>query len=278
MVFNLLCKELQDLIKKRFEEPTLPQKLAIPEILAGKNVLIISEAGTGKTESCLLPIFHFLITKKAKPIAALYITPLKALNRDLVERMVWWSNKLGLDITVRHGDTTAYQRKLQTEFPSQIFFITLETLQPILIGKKLREYLKNVKWVVIDEVHEIVDSKRGVQLALALERLKQLCGKFQLVMLSATIGNPEKVAKFFCPREEVKIIEARTAKQMEIKVVSPKTEASDEKIAEKIFSSKETAARLRYIIQMIRSAQASLVFTNTREFAEILASRIKTIR
>jgi ATP-dependent Lhr-like helicase len=277
MVFNLLCKELQDLIKKRFEEPTLPQKLAIPEILAGKNVLIISEAGTGKTESCLLPIFHFLITKKAKPIAALYITPLKALNRDLVERMVWWSNKLGLDITVRHGDTTAYQRKLQTEFPSQIFFITLETLQPILVGKKIREHLKNVKWVILDEVHEIVDSKRGVQLALALERLKQLCGNFQLIMLSATIGNPEKVAKFFCPQEEVKIIKAQTAKKMEIKVVFPKPELKDEKIAEKIFASKETASRLRYIIQTINSTRASLTFTNTREFAEILASRIKTI-
>lgn len=277
MVFNLLCKELQDLIKKRFEEPTLPQKLAIPKILEGKNVLIISETGTGKTEACIIPIFHFLLTQKPKPIAALYITPLKALNRDLVERMVWWGNKLGLDITVRHGDTTAYQRKLQTEFPSQIFFITLETLQPILVGKKLREHLKNVKWVVIDEVHEIVDSKRGAQLALALERLKQLCGKFQLIMLSATIGNPEKVAKFFCPQEEVEIIKAQTAKKMEIKVVFPKPELKDEKIAEKIFASKEVASRLRYIIQTINSTRASLTFTNTREFAEILASRIKAI-
>jgi ATP-dependent Lhr-like helicase len=277
MVFELFCKELQDLIKKRFKEPTLPQKLAIPEILAGKNVLIISETGSGKTEACITPIFHFLVTQKTKPIAALYITPLRALNRDLVERMVWWSNKLGLDITVRHGDTTAYQRKLQTEFPSQIFFITLETLQPILVGKKLREHLKNVKWVVIDEVHEIVDSKRGVQLALALERLKQLCGKFQLIMLSATIGNPEKVAKFFCPQEEIKIIKAQTAKQMEIKVVLPQPGIKDEEIAEKIFSSKETAARLRYIIQTINSTKASLTFTNTREFAEILASRIRAL-
>jgi ATP-dependent Lhr-like helicase len=182
-----------------------------------------------------------------------------------------------MEIYVRHGDTTAYERKLQVEFPAHLLILTLETLQPILVGRKLREHLKNVKWVVIDEVHEIVDSKRGVQLALALERLKQLCGKFQLIMLSATIGNPEKVAKFFCPQEEIKIIKAQTAKQMEIKVVSPKPEAEDKKIAEKIFSSKETASRLRYIIQTINSTRASLTFTNTREFAEILASRIKAI-
>jgi ATP-dependent Lhr-like helicase len=277
MVFELFCKELRETIKERFKEPTLPQKLAIPEILAGKNILLISETGTGKSEACLLPIFNFLITQKPKPIAVLYITPLKALNRDLLQRMVWWSNKLGFEITVRHGDTSVYERKMQTEFPSHLFFITLETLQPILIGKKLREHLKNVKWVIIDEVHEIADSKRGIQLALALERLKLFCKNFQLIMLSATIGEPEKVAKFFSGEREVKIIEARTAKQIGIRVISPKPTLKDRKNAEKIFTSKETAARIRTLMDLISSARSNITFTNTREFAEILANRIKVL-
>lgn len=277
MVFELLSPELQKIIKKRFKEPTLPQELAIPAILSGLNVLLIAETGTGKTESVMLPIFHFLITQKPKPISALYVTPLKSLNRDLLERMIWWSNQLGLEISVRHGDTSAHERKLQVEFPSDLLFVTLETLQPILVGKKIRELLRNVKYVILDEVHECVDSKRGVQLALALERLKELCGDFQLIMLSATIGQPEEVAKFFSGNKVVKIIKADTTKKMEIKVIYPKPVLQDKTIAKKIFTSQETAARLRTIMEVIKNSQSTLTFTNTREFAEVLTSRIKTL-
>jgi ATP-dependent Lhr-like helicase len=277
MVFELLNPELQNVIKKRFKDPTLPQQLTIPVILSGVNVLLIAETGTGKTESAMLPVFNSILTEKPKPISALYITPLKALNRDLMDRMLWWANHLGLEIGVRHGDTSAYERKLQVEFPSNLLFVTLETLQPILIGKRIRELLRNVKWVILDEVHEIADSKRGVQLALALERLKELCGDFQLIMLSATVGQPEEVAKFFSSNKVVKIIKADTTKKMEIKVIYPEPIPQDKRIAEKIFSSQETAARLRTIMELIKNSQSTLTFTNTREFAEVLTSRIKNL-
>jgi ATP-dependent Lhr-like helicase len=65
-----------------------------------------------------------------------------------------------------------------------------------MVGKKLREHLRNVKYIIIDEVHEVVNSKRGVQLTLSIERLKRLCGNPQLVCLSATVGDPDLVAKF----------------------------------------------------------------------------------
>jgi len=277
MVFELLNKDLQKLIKKRFKEPTLPQKLAIKPILEGKNVLVIAPTGTGKTESCMLPIFHFIAEQKPEPISVLYITPLKALNRDLLDRLIWWSNKLEIDISVRHGDTSPYVRRQQVEFPPQLLIVTLETLQPILTGKRLREILKNVKWIVVDEVHETVDSKRGIQLALGLERLRELCRDFQLIMLSATVGEPEKVAKFFSANKPVEIIKATVAKRMDIKVINPKPSAQDRKITKKVFSSAETAARLRTIMDLIKNSRSTLTFTNTREFAEILASRIKTI-
>ena len=276
MVFELLNPKLQELVKKRFKEPTLPQKLAIPKILEGKNVLLISKTGTGKTESVMLPIFNFLTEKKLNPIAALYITPLKALNRDLLDRLIWWANKLEIDISVRHGDTSKYERRMQTEFPPLLLISTLETLQPILVGKKIREHLKNVKWVILDEVHESVDSKRGIQLALALTRLKQLCKNFQLIMISATIGEPEKVAKFFAGNEKVEIIKAITSKEMDIKVICPEIERRDREIATKIFSSIDAASRIREIINLVKDSNSTLIFTNTREFAEILTSRIKS--
>jgi ATP-dependent Lhr-like helicase len=277
MVFELLNPELQKIVAKRFTQPTLPQKLAIPEILEGKNVLIVAPVASGKSEAALLPLLSKIIQEKSKPISILYISPFKSLNRDLLDRLIWWSNQIGIETSVRHGDTSQYERKLQLEFPPTLLILTLETLQPILTAKKFREHLKNVKYVIVDEVHEIADSKRGVQLTLALERLKELCGNFQLIMLSATIGEPEKVAKFFSGGREVKIIKASFAKQMEINVTSPKPEPKDRKIAEKIFSSAETAARLRRIMELIKASRSTLTFTNTREFAEILASRIKAL-
>ena len=277
MVFELLNPELQKIIAKRFTKPTLPQKLAMPKILEGKNVLIISPVASGKTEAAMLPIFHFMMQQKPNPISALYISPLKSLNRDLLDRLIWWSNQIEIETSVRHGDTSAYERKLQTEFPPQLLIITLETLQPILTGKRIREHLRNIKWIVLDEVHEIADSKRGVQLAIALERLKEFCGTPQLIMLSATVGEPKKVASFFSGGKPVEIVKAMTIKKMEIKVINPKPELVDRKIGNKLFCSAETASRLGTIKKLIESSRSTLTFTNTRESAEILASRIKTL-
>lgn len=277
MVFTKLSSELQKLVEKRFKQPTLTQEMALPPILAGMNTMVIAQTGTGKTESAMLPVFNFIIEQKTKPISALYVTPLKSLNRDLLDRLLWWGEKTGVEISVRHGDTSQHERKMQLEFPPHLMICTLETLQPVLTAKRFREHLRNVKWVILDEVHEIADSKRGVQLSVALERLKELCGDFQLIMLSATVGEPEKVANFFAGGKIVKIVKADTEKKTEIKVVNPKPQKTDEKIAEKIFTSKETAARLRTIMELIKISKSTLAFTNTREFAEILSSRIKTI-
>jgi ATP-dependent Lhr-like helicase len=278
MVFELLNKELRKIVEKRFKEPTLPQKLAIKPILEGKNVLLLAQVGTGKTESAMLPLFHFVMEQKLNPISILYITPLRSLNRDLLDRLLWWCNEIGIEASVRHGDTSQYERRKQAEFPPQLLITTPETVQAILPGKVIREHLKNIKWVVVDEAHEIADSKRGTQLTLALERLKELSGNdFQIIGLSATVGSPEEVAKFICPNKPIEIIRAVTSKAMSIDVINPKPEPKDKKIGEKVFTSTETAARLRVIMELIKKFRSVLTFTNTREFAEILSSRIKTL-
>ncbi len=277
MVFELLDKEVAKLVNGRFEKPTPTQTSSIPLIVQGKNILLIGPVGSGKTESAMLPIFSNILKEKPKPVSTLYITPLKSLNRDLLDRLMWWAEKLDIDISVRHGDTSAYERKMQVEFPPQMLITTLETLQPILTGKNLRELLKNVKWVVLDEVHETADSKRGTQLAIGLERLKELCGDFQLIMLSATVGEPQKVAQFFAGGREVQVVKAVAPKRMEIKVINPRAKTEDSEISRRLFCSVETAARLRTITELIGQHRSVLAFTNTREFAEILASRIRTL-
>ncbi len=277
MVFKQLSPRVQKAVEKRFKEATLPQQLAIPYIASGLNVLIIAPTGSGKTESALLKIFDRIVQDRPKQINTLYITPMKSLNRDMLSRILWWGKELELEVAVRHGDTPPSERRTQIEFPPDIMITTLEQLQPMLTGKNIRELLRNVKHVIIDEVHEIVDSKRGVQLAVALERVKELCGDFQLVMLSATVSDPERVAEFFSGGKTTKVVNADTEKKFEITVINPKPTPADDKIVGKIFSSKDTAARLRTIMDLIKNSRATLTFTNTRDFAEILASRIRVV-
>lgn len=276
-VFNILDNRIKELALSRFEKPTYVQELAIPKVLDGKNILVIAETGSGKTESVMLGLFNKLIEKEHQPIALLYLTPMRALNRDLMDRLIWWCNKLGIDISVRHGDTTQYERKMQLENPPHILISTPEQVNAMLSGKRFKEYLRNLKYIVIDEVHEIVTSKRGVQLTLALERLKRYCGKPQIIVLSATIGSPELTAKFIFSNNDYEIVKAISPKDIQIRVESPYPTKEDKIIAEKIFIGDSVVARLRRIHDIIMEHKSALTFTNTREAAEILSSRLRLL-
>ncbi|MFH7880696.1 MAG: DEAD/DEAH box helicase [Candidatus Aenigmatarchaeota archaeon] len=269
-------KIISTLRKLGIEKLTKIQEMAYKPIYEGKDCLLISPSGTGKTLAALLPILEKWIEEKPKPISILYISPMKALNRDQEEHLSFWAKELEMNISVRHGDTSSYERKQQAEFPNDLLIVTLEALQSVLVGKKIRNQLKNVRWVILDEVHEIIESKRGIQLSLALERLRELSPDFQLIMLSATISEPEKVAKFF-GKKDVEIISVKYEKPIEISVVFPRAEKVNEKLAERLFISTESLARLKFIIEKIKESKSSLIFTNTREFAEILTNRLKIV-
>ncbi len=276
MVFELFSPKLQELIKRKgFFEPTLPQRLGVPDILGGKNVLIIAPTGTGKTESAMLPLIDIASKNKEKPISVLYINPLRSLSRDLLDRLTWWADKMDLEISVRHGDTTQKERAIQREMPSNILITTPETVGAVLTGKIMRNHLKNIRHVVVDEIHELAESKRGIQLSLLLERLRELCGNFQVIGLSATVGSPELIANFL--GRDVKIIHAASEKSYDIRVESPKPAGKDKELADELFIGPETTARLRRLYEIINSHKSVLAFTNTRETAEVLSSRLRNL-
>ena len=278
-VFNMFVKPVRRLVEKRgFQTPTDPQRETIPKILEGKNVLLISPTATGKTESAIFPILNMLIqSPDRRGIKVLYVTPLRALNRDLLERLQWWCNNLDIKLAVRHGDTETKERTRQSRSPPEILITTPETLQAIITGWVLRQHLRNIRWVVIDEVHEMADSKRGSQLSLALERLRAIADNdFQMIGLSATIGSPEKVARFLVGHNRpVEIVRVPVGRQMRLRVVFPKPTSQDYVLASSLYTHPEVAARLRLIRDYIEKHRSVLLFTNTRSISEVLASRFK---
>ncbi|MGM0592880.1 MAG: DEAD/DEAH box helicase, partial [Halobacteriota archaeon] len=261
-----------------FSRPTEPQRRAIPPLAAGRSALVIAPTGTGKTETAMLPVFDAI--SEAEPRAgfsALYITPLRALNRDMRERLEWWGEYLELDIDVRHGDTTRYQRTKQADDPPDVLVTTPETLQAMLTGRKLRKALSDVAHVVVDEVHELASSKRGAQLAVGLERLHELAGSFQRIGLSATVGSPEEVGRFLTGDRPFDVVEVDAGSDVDVSVRTPRVGAEDERLAGTLATDPELASHVRAIRDIVHGNQSTLVFVNTRQTAEALGARFKTL-
>jgi ATP-dependent Lhr-like helicase len=278
-VFTSFSGPIQKAIQEKgFSDPTGAQSEAIPPIMAGKNVLLIAPTATGKTESAFLPILDAVLKTEREPgIKVLYITPLKALNRDMLERLQWWCKRLDLRLGMRHGDTSTREREAQALVPPDILITTPETLQAILPGKRMRQHLASVRWVIVDEVHELAIDKRGSQLALALERLRYLKeGDFQIIGLSATIGSPDRVAKFLVGTERAcEIINVSISRSIKVEVFYPKAGSEDYRLADELYTYPEVAARLRLMRQLVEAHKSTLIFTNTRSITEILGSRFR---
>ena len=294
------------LSERGFTQPTEPQRRAIPPLAAGDNALVLAPTGTGKTETAMLPVFDSLVAHRDEHgptagFATLYITPLRALNRDMRERLDWWGETLNLEIDVRHGDTTDYQRQQQAETPPDVLVTTPETLQAMLTGSKLRDALTDVRHIVVDEVHELAASKRGAQLTLGLERLQLLAGEFQRIGLSATVGDPEAVGRFLTGKRDsdddtppavktsldsyapaavdrsFEIVSVDVGSRVEFTVTRPEITPEDEQLAGELATTETMASHVRTIRDAVDANESTLVFVNTRQTAEALGSRLKKL-
>ncbi len=270
--------------KVGLEEPSDIQRISIPSILQGKNVLVIAPTGTGKTLASVLPIFNMFLERRSagetKGISILYVTPLRALNRDILRRLTDIGKELDIKVQVRHGDTPTSTRVLQAKLPPEMLVTTPETLQAILPGRRMREHLKGVRWVVVDEIHELATDERGVQLSLALERLEHLTGRaFQRVGLSATVGEEEKVGKFLAGTDRsVTVAKSEELRLVRIDVQYVPPTSADLKDSDKFGLPPTTIARAKKTAEIISEKQSTLVFTNTREQAEAVGSQLHVLK
>jgi ATP-dependent Lhr-like helicase len=266
-----LLKLLHDL---NITEPTEIQEDAIPEILKGSHTLVIAPTGIGKTEAAMLPIIEKIILEKPKGIACLYITPLRALNRDMMKRLLEFGKRLDISIGVRHGDTPQSERMKQSKSPPQILITTPETFQILFLGTRLRTHLKHVKWVVVDEIHELAEDERGAQLAVGLERLVKSAGEFQRIGLSATVGDPDIISRFLGGvGRNVKIVKVSTAKEIDLAVESPIPGKEDGQQAIVLHTDEKHIACMRRAKELIEQHRSTLFFVNTRDTAEALGVR-----
>ncbi len=266
-VASLLHSTIRSMAMERWGSLNLIQEKTIPLILSGYNVLITAPTGEGKTEAALLPILSLMASSNPEPVALLYITPMKALINDIYERIKWWTSRLGLDVSKKHGDVPVRERSRRLKRAPHILITTPESLKVDLDwASRFRKYYRNVRWVIIDEVHEIYSGKRGSQLSILLERLSHLAGRdFQRIGLSATLGDPDKASAmlFGSSNRDRYIVSVGTDKRAMIKVVYVK-EGHDAwtRVGETLLGELE---------------KPSLVFVNSRYTAEKLKETLENM-
>src|SRR5256884_399427 len=221
------------------------QTQAIPEIQSGSHLLIVAPTGSGKTEAALFPVLESLGAGDQGGIRALYVTPLRALNRNMIDRVLRLVGSTKLTAAVRHGDTPPSERRKQAANPPDILITTPETLQAILPGKLMQRHLRSVRHVIIDEVHQFATDRRGIQLAVGLQRLRRITDRdFQRIGLSATVGHPDAIASLFGGERPLQILVAPLGKRYEYRGEWPRPIDKDFQTAPDFYITPQAASRL----------------------------------
>ncbi len=291
-VMALMHPIVSEWFRAKFGELTEAQAMAVPLIHGRKNVVVSSPTGSGKTLTAFLSILNELILLAEKGqledrIYAVYVSPLKALANDINENLIKPLSEISelfrakglappeVKVAVRTGDTLPSERQRQARSPPHIFITTPESLSLVLATPVFSTKFAGVDYIVVDEVHEICDSKRGVALSLALERLQSLCKKeFVRIGLSATVAPLEQVAEYLAglsggrPRD-ISIVEVFKQRDLDLRVLCPTkdmTALSFEVVNSKMYD---------LLKDMIGQHRTTLVFTNTRSGAESVVYKLK---
>lgn len=253
--------------KEGFELLTKIQEKALPVISRKINCILVAPTGSGKTEAAVLPIFYILSSSKIDTgkIRAIYITPLRALNNDVLRRVIKYAESESLRVQIRHGDTTTADKKKILQNPPDILITTPESMAVILTSEKMLESLKNLEWIIVDEVHELIGNERGAHLSLSLERLQAISSQqVTRIGLSATLGNLDEAAKFISGNDrKCAVLIDNSMRKYEVDVKFVKGSLSS------------VAHFLIEYVKANKNGKSILLFTNTRDEAEYLSTVLK---
>jgi ATP-dependent Lhr-like helicase len=278
--------------EQTFESPTEPQRRGWPAIQSGRHVLISAPTGSGKTLAAFLGSLDVLFREGARTdlpdeIRVVYVSPLKALSNDIrknlqeplsgIRALLRETEGHDIDVRaeVRTGDTTAAQRQALIKKPPHILVTTPESLYLLLTSESGRDMLRTVRTLIMDEIHAVVDDRRGAHLALSVERLAALTksvsgGPLQRIGLSATQKPIEEVARFLVGAHSVdeagnpdcEIIDIGHRRELDVAIELPKSPL------EAVMSNEVWEEIYHRLAELIQAHRTTLVFVNTRRMAE----------
>lgn len=269
-----------DYFRKKGWEPFPFQIQTWLDFLDGKSGLLNAPTGSGKTFAlwfpAILEYIHNHPDTWQKPqnngVQLIWVTPLRALAQDIQKAMQEVCEVIGLpwQVAVRNGDTDAKTRAAQKRRPPECLITTPETLHVLISQKDHQEIFQSVKAIVVDEWHELVGNKRGVQVQLALEYIQAICPvTFRRWAVSATIGNLEEAAKALLGENlPIHIVKAKINKEIILRSVFP------EEIEKYPWSGHLGIRMMDQVIPIIEKGKSVLMFTNTRSQTEIWYQKI----
>ncbi|WP_292370375.1 DEAD/DEAH box helicase [Methanoregula sp. UBA64] len=255
-VFPGLHESLKSVLAERlgWTELREVQERAYRAIAQKNDVLVLAPTAGGKSEAALIPVVDDILKSGAPGVACIYLSPLKALINDQEERIAAFARPTGLSLAKWHGDVPKGGRGWKESEAPQFLLITPESLEVLLHEKDLRADLANLRYVIADELHAFVESERGVQMKVLLDRLDRIARQpVQRIGLSATVGNPEEVLAWFSPgakKKQVVAVPALPAEKRFRFVVEP-----------------DPARRIDALARLVAKKKA-LVFVNSRAGAE----------
>lgn len=240
---------------------------------AGESGLLNAPTGSGKTYALALPAMleHKFNCKDQKGLYLLWITPLKALSADIRHAIQTAADELqtGWAVGLRNGDTDNTERARQKRNMPQCLVITPESLHVLLASKGYTDIFSRLGAVIVDEWHELLGSKRGVQVELALSRLRAIRPELKVWGISATIGNMEEAARVLLPPPTKPVfIQSQTPKRPTVHTVFP------DAIETLPWAGHLGISMLDKVIPIIENSNTCLIFTNTRSQSEIWYQRL----
>src|SRR5262245_21501951 len=281
---------VQEWFERSFMRATEVQELAWKEIGEGRDVLISAPTGSGKTLAAFLACLDSLIRAGLEAslrdeTSVVYVSPLKALSNDIqknldrpLQELSQLAGEKGLllpeiRVGLRTGDTPVAERQQMVKRPPHILVTTPESLFILLTAERSREFLKTARTMIIDEIHAMVDDKRGSHLALSLARLDHLATQaggapLQRVGLSATVRPIEEVARYVAPDKQIRIIDSGHRRKLDVAVEVPKDELGP------VASNEMWGEIYDRLSQLILEHRTTLVFVNTRRLAERVAHHL----
>ena len=279
-------QQLFDIANEWFQEqnwkPHAFQKETWTAFLQGKHGLLNAPTGSGKTYALWFPIVLNYIknnpdykSKHKKGLKAVWITPLRALSQEIkqsAERIVT-DLELPMTVGIRTGDTTSKERARQRTSLPDLLITTPESLQLLLASKDYGNKFKNCSAIVIDEWHELLGTKRGIQMELALSRLKTVCNELRIWGISATIGNLEQAREVLLgptssEMENSVLVKANIKKKIRVSSIIPKQMETFP------WRGHLGLHLLDDVIPIIKKSKTTLLFTNTRSQCEIWFQKI----